>query len=119
MGSGVGPRIQGHDSLSVKVDAGNITSSTGSGATIRDLITNSTQSVTSATYATTGKVNYFVFAGSGNITGSNNVSISGANSRTISCWVILPAKQLNLLCVLVLMVQVQVGVLKHLLLFLL
>ena len=35
MGSGVGPRIQGHDSLSVKVDAGNIISSTGSGASVK------------------------------------------------------------------------------------
>ena len=60
MGSGVGPRIQGHDSLSVKVDAGNIKSSTGSGASVKDLITNSTQTVTTVTYATTGKLNYFV-----------------------------------------------------------
>ena len=92
MGSGVGPRIQGHDSLSVKVDAGNIISSTGSGASVKDLISNSTQTVTTVTYATTGKLNYFVFAGSGNITGSNNVSISGANSRTISCWVYFTSK---------------------------
>ena len=92
MGSGVGPRIQGFDSLSVKVDAGNTTSSSQSGPTVRDIITNSTQTVTTVTYATTGKVNYFVFAGSGNITGSNNVSISGANSRTISCWVYFTSK---------------------------
>jgi hypothetical protein len=92
MGSGVGPRIQGFDSLSVKIDAGNTISSSQSGATVRDLITNSTQAVTSVTYATTDKVNYFVFAGSGNITGSNNVSISGANSRTISCWVYFTSK---------------------------
>jgi len=92
MGSGVGPRIQGFDSLSVKVDAGNTTSSSQSGPTVRDIISNATQAVTTATYATTGKVNYFVFAGSGNITGSNNASISGANSRTISCWVYFTSK---------------------------
>ena len=92
MGSGVGPRIQGFDSLSVKVDAGNTTSSSQSGPTVRDIITNLTQAVTTVTYANTGKVNYFVFAGSGNITGSNNVSISGANSRTISCWVYFTSK---------------------------
>ena len=92
MGSGAGPRIQGFDSLSVKVDAGNTTSSSQSGPTVKDIISNATQAVTTATYATTGKVNYFVFAGSGNITGSNNVSISGANSRTISCWVYFTSK---------------------------
>jgi len=92
MGSGVGPRIQGHDSLSVKVDAGNIISSTGSGSAIVDLISKATQTLTSVTYASSGKVNYFVFAGSGNITGSNNVDISGANSRTISCWVYFTSK---------------------------
>jgi hypothetical protein len=92
MGSGAGPRIQGFDSLSVKVDAGNTTSSSQSGPTVNDLISKATQTVTSVTYATTGKVNYFVFAGSGNITGSNNVSISGANSRTISCWVYFTSK---------------------------
>ena len=102
MGSGVGPRILGFDSLSVKVDAGNIKSSTGSGASVKDLITNSTQTVTSVTYATTGKVNYFVFAGSGNITGSNNVSISGANSRTISCWVYFTSKTTqSIMCIVV------------------
>jgi len=56
MGSGVGPRILGFDSLSTKLDAGNITSSSGTGSTIFDIISNSTQTVTSATYATTGKV---------------------------------------------------------------
>jgi len=100
MGSGVGPRILGFDSLSTKLDAGNIRSSAGSGSTVRDLITNSTQAVTTVTYASTGKVNYFVFAGSGNITGSNNVSISGANSRTISCWVYFTSKTIqSIMCI--------------------
>jgi hypothetical protein len=92
MGSGVGPRIQGFESLSVRIDAGNIKSSSQSGSTVRDLITNSAQTVTSVTYSSSGSVKYFVFAGSGNITGSNNVSISGANSRTISCWVYFTSK---------------------------
>jgi hypothetical protein len=92
MGSGAGPRIQGFDSLSVKVDAGNTTSSSQSGPTIKDIISNATQTVTSVTYSSSGSVKYFVFAGSGNITGSNNVSISGANSRTISCWVYFTSK---------------------------
>ena len=100
MGSGVGPRIEGFGSLSVKVDAGNIISSTGNGATVKDLITNATQAVTTVTYGTTGKVNYFVFAGSGNITGSNNTSISGANSRTISCWVYFTSKTIqSIVCI--------------------
>jgi hypothetical protein len=92
MGSGVGPKILGFDSLSVKVDAGNIRSSSGNGAVVYDIITNATQAVTTATFGSTDKVNYFVFAGSGNITGSNNVGISGANSRTISCWVYFTSK---------------------------
>lgn len=100
MGSGVGPRILGFDSLSTKLDAGNIRSSAGSGLTVRDLITNSTQALTTVTYASTDKVNYFVFAGSGNITGSNNVSISGANSRTISCWVYFTSKTIqSIMCI--------------------
>jgi hypothetical protein len=92
MGSGVGPRIQGFDNLSVKIDAGNIKSSSQSGPTVKDIISNATQTVTSVTYSSSGSVKYFVFAGSGNITGSNNVSISGANSRTISCWVYFTSK---------------------------
>jgi hypothetical protein len=92
MGSGVGPTIQGFDSLSVKVDAGNIRSSSGNGAVVYDMITNATQAVTTATFGSTDKVSYFVFAGSGNITGSNNTNISGANSRTISCWVYFTSK---------------------------
>jgi hypothetical protein len=92
MGSGAGPRIQGFESLSVRIDAGNIKSSSQSGSTVRDLITNSAQTVTSATYSSSGSVKYFVFAGLGNITGSNNVGISGANSRTISCWVYFTSK---------------------------
>lgn len=100
MGSGVGPRIQGFDSLSVKVDAGNIISSSGSGAVVYDMITNATQAVTTVTYGSTDKVSYFVFAGSGNITGSNNTDISGANSRTISCWVYFTSKSTqSIMCI--------------------
>ena len=100
MGSGVGPRILGFDSLSTKLDAGNITSSSGTGSTIIDIISNASHTVTTVTYATTGKINYFVFAGSGNITGSNNVSISGANSRTISCWVYFTSKTIqSIMCI--------------------
>ena len=92
MGSGVGPKIQGFESLSVRIDAGNITSSSQSGSTVYDLISKAAQTVTTATYSSSGSVKYFVFAGSGNITGSNNVGISGANSRTISCWVYFTSK---------------------------
>jgi hypothetical protein len=100
MGSGVGPRIQGFDSLSVKVDAGNTTSSSGSGPTVFDIISQAAQTVTTATYSSSGSVKYFVFAGSGNITGSNNVAISGANSRTISCWVYFTSKTIqSIMCI--------------------
>jgi hypothetical protein len=76
----------------VKIDAGNTISSSQSGPTVNDLISKATQTVTTVTYSSSGSVKYFVFAGSGNITGSNNVSISGANSRTISCWVYFTSK---------------------------
>ena len=100
MGSGVGPIIQGFDSLSVKVDAGNTTSSSQSGPSVFDIISNAAQPVTTATYSSSGSVKYFVFAGSGNITGSNNVSISGANSRTISCWVYFTSKTIqSIMCI--------------------
>jgi hypothetical protein len=89
---GVGPRIQGFDSLSVKIDAGNSISSSESGPTVFDIISKAAQTVTTVTYSSSGSVKYFVFAGSGNITGSNNVAISGANSRTISCWVYFTSK---------------------------
>ena len=46
MGSGVGPIIQGFDSLSVKVDAGNTTSSSQSGPTVFDIISKAAQIVT-------------------------------------------------------------------------
>jgi len=92
MGSGVGPRIQGNDSLAVKVDAGNVSSSSGSGSAIYDLVTRSAQNLTTVTFSSSGKVKYFVFAGAGNITGSNNTGISGATSRTISCWVYFTSK---------------------------
>lgn len=92
MGSGVGPKIQGFDSLSVKVDAGNTISSSQSGPSVFDIISKAAQTVTTVTYSSSGSVKYFVFAGSGNITGSNNVAISGANSRTISCWVYFTSK---------------------------
>jgi hypothetical protein len=100
MGSGAGPRIQGFDSLSVKVDAGNTTSSSQSGPSVFDIISNAAQTVTTVTYASSGSVKYFVFAGSGNITGSNNVAISGANSRTISCWVYFTSKTIqSIMCI--------------------
>jgi hypothetical protein len=100
MGSGAGPRIQGFDSLSVKIDAGNTISSSQSGPSVFDIISNSAQTVTTVTYSSSGSVKYFVFAGSGNITGSNNVNISGANSRTISCWVYFTSKTIqSIMCI--------------------
>jgi hypothetical protein len=76
----------------VKIDAGNSISSSQSGPTVFDIISKAAQTVTTVTYSSSSSVKYFVFAGSGNITGSNNVAISGANSRTISCWVYFTSK---------------------------
>ena len=92
MGSSIGPKIEGFESLTIKLDASNTTSYSGSGSAIYDLLTKATQTITTATFSSSGSLSYFVFSGSGNITGSNNVGISGANSRTISCWVYFTSK---------------------------
>ena len=100
MGSGVGPRIRGFDSLSTKIDAGNVISYSGSGSNAYDLITKAASTITSVTYSSSGSVSYFVFSGSGNITGSNNTNISGANARTISCWVYFTSKTIqSIMCI--------------------
>jgi hypothetical protein len=100
MGSGVGPRIRGFDNLSTKIDAGNVTSYSGSGSNTFDLITKTVSTLTSVTFSSSGSVSYFVFSGSGNITGSSNTNITGANSRTISCWVYFTSKALqSIMCV--------------------
>lgn len=100
MGSGIGPRIRGFDSLSSKIDAGNSVSYYGSGSAAYDLITKAAQTITSVTFSSSGSVRYFVFSGSGNITGSNNTDISEANSRTISCWVYFTSKTTqSLMCI--------------------
>jgi hypothetical protein len=92
MGSSIGPAIQGSESLTIKLDAGNNTSYSGSGNTVYDLLTKSAQAITTATFSSSGSVSYFVFTGSGNITGTKDVNISGANSRTLSCWVYFTSK---------------------------
>jgi len=100
MGQHGGPKIEGFENLSLKVDASNIVSYSGSGSAVYDIITKTAQTITSATYSSTGSLKYFVFSGSGNITGSNNTKISGANSRTISCWVYFTSKTIqSIMCI--------------------
>jgi hypothetical protein len=100
MGSGIGPRIRGFDSLSTKIDAGNVVSYSGSGSNTYDLITKTASSITSVTYSSSDSVGYFQFSGVGNIIGSSNTNISGANSRTISCWVYFDSKTIqSIICI--------------------
>lgn len=100
MGSSIGPVILGLESLTTKLDAGNNSSYAGTGSTVYDLLTRASQAITTATFASSGSISYFLFAGSGNITGSKNVDISGANSRTISCWVYFTSKTIqSIMCI--------------------
>lgn len=95
-----GPRIQGFESLTTKIDAGNVLSYSGSGSVVYDLLTKAAQTISSVSYSSSGSLSYFSFSGVGNISGSNNVGISGANSRTISCWVYFTSKtSQSLMCI--------------------
>jgi hypothetical protein len=92
MGSSIGPIDEALGNLSIALDASNLNSYSGSGNTSYDLITRSTAALSSVTYSTSGSVGFFDFSGSGSVTSSNNIGITGANSRTLSCWAYFNAK---------------------------
>jgi hypothetical protein len=95
MGSSIGPLNTAVDNLSISLDASNTSSYSGSGNTTFDLITRSSSTLSSVTYSSSGSVGFYVYSGAGNITSSNNVDISGANSRTLSCWVYFTSKTIQ------------------------
>lgn len=100
MGSSVGPLNTAVGNLSISLDASNISSYSGSGNTTFDLITRSSSTLSSVTYSSSGSVGFYVYSGAGNITSSNNVGISGANSRTLSCWVYFTSKTIqSIMCI--------------------
>jgi len=100
MGSSIGPLNTAVGNLSISLDASNTNSYAGSGNTTFDLITKSASTLSSVTYSSSGSVGFYVFSGAGNITSSSNVGISGANSRTLSCWVYFTSKTIqSLMCI--------------------
>lgn len=100
MGSSIGPLNTAVGNLSISIDASNTRSYSGSGNTTFDLITRSSSTLSSVTYSSSGSVGFYVYSGAGNITSSNNVGISGANSRTLSCWVYFTSKTIqSLMCI--------------------
>lgn len=100
MGQHGGPLNKAIASLAMALDASNVNSYSGSGNTSYDLISKTVISLSSVAYSSSGSVGYYVFSGVGNITSSSNVGISGANSRTLSCWVYFTSKTIqSLMCI--------------------
>ncbi len=88
MGSGVGPRVYGIESVSVKLDLGNKFAYSGSGNTSISIDKTKLLS-SSVTFTDSNSASYYTFGGAGIVTSSSLVGISGANSRTLSAWVYL------------------------------
>ena len=100
MGQHGGPLNNAIGNLSLAIDASNIRSYSGSGNTLYDLITSATSTLSSVTYSSSGSLGYYVFSGTGNITSSSNSGITGANSRTLSCWAYFTTKTIqSLMCI--------------------
>jgi hypothetical protein len=100
MGQHGGPLNKAISNLAFSIDASNLRSYSGSGNTSYDLITLASLTLSSVTYSSSGTLSYYIFSGSGNITSSSNVGISGASSRTISCWAYFTSKAIqSLMCI--------------------
>ena len=100
MGQHGGPLNKAISNLALSLDASNLTSYAGSGNTSYDLITKTVITLSSVTFSSSGTLSYYIFSGAGNITSSSNVGISGANSRTISCWAYFTSKAIqSLMCI--------------------
>ena len=100
MGQHGGPLNKAISNLALSLDASNLTSYAGSGNTSYDLITKTVVTLSSVTFSSSGTLSYYIFSGAGNITSSSNVGISGANSRTISCWAYFTSKAIqSLMCI--------------------
>ena len=100
MGQHGGPLNKAIGNLSLALDASNTRSYSGSGNTSYDLISNTIATLSGVTYSSLDKVGFYVFAGSGSITSSSNSGITGANSRTLSCWVYFTSKAIqSIMCI--------------------
>lgn len=92
MGSHNGPKNTSFDSVVFAVDAGNTRSYSGTGNTIIGLKTGSTFTLSTGTFSGSGRTAAYTFANSGSILSSDNSGVSGAISRTLTCWVRFSAK---------------------------
>ena len=100
MGQHGGPLNKAISNLAISLDASSLISYSGTGNTAYDLISKTTLSLSGVTFTSSGTLSYYTFSGSGNITSSSNCGISGANSRTISCWVYFNSKTIqSLMCI--------------------
>lgn len=92
MGSHSGPKNSSFDSVIFAIDAGNTRSYSGSGNTVIGLRAGTSFSLSSASFSGTGATAAFAFSGTGSILSSNNTGISGAVSRSLTCWVRFTSK---------------------------
>ena len=92
MGSHSGPKNTSFESVISAVDAANIRSYSGSGSTVTGLKSGTSFTITTATFSGSGATSAFSFSGSGSILSSNTTGISGAVSRSLTCWVKFTSK---------------------------
>ena len=92
MGSHSGPKNNSFNDVVFAIDAGNSRSYSGTGNTIKGLKSGSSFTKTTATFSGSGATAEYVFSGSGSILSSSNTGISGAVSRTLTCWVKFSSK---------------------------
>lgn len=96
MGVGNGPQGQALDNIAVRLDLGSTQSYGGTGNTANSLVKSDLLQFTGGvTFSSAGASSSFTFAGAGVVTSRSNVGVSGAASRSMSCWVKFSAKQIQ------------------------
>ena len=92
MGSHSGPKNLSFDSVLFAIDAANIRSYSGSGSTVTGLKSGSLFTLATAVLSGSGATAAYSFSGAGSILSSSLSGISGAVSRTLTCWVKFSSK---------------------------
>lgn len=87
MGSNNGPVGQGVENIIVRIDAASSRSYSGSGATLSSTVGSQSLTSSNVTFTSSRGESVFIFGGSGVITSSGNMGVSGTSSRTMSVWV--------------------------------
>ena len=87
MGTNNGPVGQGLENVVIRVDLYDSNSYSGTGNTINSVIKSQSLSSSAIGYTKVGSERALVFSGAGFVTSANNTGVSGATSRTLSCWV--------------------------------